>query len=146
MSLRTAPKLNALWRCCCACLLLAACSPWVPATAPPQLEHTPGPQYSITATKFEIDRFQLRYPASWRVVYLSTAEDRLHQVAFVAPDQSVVMVREVESADESGTGRSLLLENGVNLSVEVKAADDAPAAFSDQAEQLIASIQGSRID
>ena len=118
-------------------LFASACSSLVPATQPPQLQHTPGAFVTLSETHFDAGIFELDYPSTWRVVKLSSADAGYLKVAFVAPDQSTVTLTQVENADES----MVRLGNGVKLVVETNAADAAIASFFDSAEQLIRSIR-----
>ena len=126
-------------------LLLSGCAPIAPATAPPQLQHTPGRFYKITHTRFESDRFQLQYPANWRVVNASTADQEYLKVAFVAPDQSVVFVRETARPENSGGDETLILDE-IAIVVDVQPVEGAASDFAAQAAQIIASIQRPKRD
>lgn len=68
--------------------LLAACTPLVPATTPPQLAHTPGVFIRVTDEQFSADFFRVNYPQDWRVVKTSIASAAL-QVVFVSPDETM---------------------------------------------------------
>ena len=131
-----------LWRKCAALLLLlGACAPLIPATTPPQLQHTPGAFVSITATRFDAGLYRLDYPSAWRVVKSSTADTPLLQIVFVAPDQSSVtltQIANIASAEHEGV---LTLDNGIVLAVHIQTAQDDALGFASQAEQLIASIR-----
>lgn len=133
--------LRTLWRVLALVLLLGACSPLAPATTPAQLQHTPGPYFTITESQFDAGRFRLAYPSTWRVVLLSPANAPLAQVVFVAPDQSAVRITQVESAPASADENQMQLKGGVVLQVNVEAADGAAESFATQAARLIASIQ-----
>ena len=76
-------------------LLLSSCGPIVPATAPAQLDHTPGPPIVVTDRTVRTRDYRLRYPSGWRVV---TGEARLlPTVVLVAPDE-VTTIRFVVGA------------------------------------------------
>ena len=122
-------------------LLLSACSSLVPATTPAQLQHTPGPFFTISETQFDAGLFRLRYPSTWRVVLLSPANAPLIRVVFVAPDQSTVGLTQVETQAASAAESLLQLADGVALRVEIQAAEGATESFALQAEKLISSIQ-----
>lgn len=122
-------------------LLLGACSPLAPATTPAQLQHTPGPFFSITETRFDAGLFRLEFPPSWRVVHLSPATAPLVRVVFVSPDQSTVSISQVHAADTSGEESLLQLGGGVTLRIEIEAADGAAQSFFSQADNLIHSIR-----
>lgn len=69
---------------------LAACSPLVPATTPPQLQHTPGAFITITDDRFDGGAFALTVPDGWRVVKTSPAAAPLEAV-FVSPDEAMTI-------------------------------------------------------
>lgn len=122
-------------------LLLSACSPLAPATTPAQLQHTPGPFFNITETRFDAGLFRLEYPSTWRVVLLSPADAPLIQVVFVAPDHSTVSIAQVLSTDASADDSLLHLDDGVTLRVVIAAAEGAAQSFFSRAENLIKSIR-----
>jgi len=70
--------------------LLSACAPLIPATTPPQLQHTPGAFVSLDDEIFDAGVFQVDYPDGWRVVKISVAAAPL-QVVFVSPDESMTL-------------------------------------------------------
>lgn len=119
-------------------LCASACSPLAPAATPPQLRHTPGAFVTVSETRFDAGIFRLDYPSTWRVVKLSTAESNYLRVAFVAPDQSVVTLTQVEDADEN----LIRLENGIALIVGIDASGSPSNSFSTAAERLVNSIRG----
>lgn len=126
------------WRLTLFTLLLSACAPAIPATAPPQLEHTPGAFVVVTDRRFDAGLFRLDYPTSWRIVKTSiAAADRL-QVVFVAPDTSTITLTQVDSADDEQT---VSLDNGIILQVRIQPADNRAASFAPIAQKLIASIR-----
>ena len=125
-------------------LLASACSSLLPATVPPQLQHTPGAFVRLSETQFDAGFFRLDYPSTWRVVKLNTADNARLQVAFVAPDQSTVMLTQVDDARENAYESMLSLENGISLAVQIKASQDVAASFPKQAELLVASIRSER--
>ena len=124
-------------------LVLAGCAPIVPATTPPQLEHTPGAVVIVTENSFDAGVFQVDYPQSWRVVKTSIAASPLIQVVFVAPDKSAIILSQSESVgDSSGEDEQFItLDNGVIIQVLVTASDDADDNFDALAEHLISSIR-----
>ncbi len=128
-----------------ALLVLGACAPLVPATTPPQLEHTPGAFVIVTDSTFDAGRFIVDYPSSWRVVKSSIAEAEFVQVVFVAPDESTVTLTELANLPDtpSDDEQFITLDNDVVVQVIVGLSDDVGAHFDDLAEQLIASIRSS---
>ena len=122
---------------CLLIALLCACAPWMPATAPPQLQQTPGAFITITDTRLIAPAFQLEYPASWRVVKTSPADAPRLQIVFADAAGSTLTLSEIDSgaADETG---ALRLENGVALALDVRALG---SRFAELAGDVIASIR-----
>ena len=120
---------------------LAACAPLAPATAPPQISHTPGAAVIVTDRTFDAGDFRLEYPPTWSVVKASPATERNLRVVFVAPDGGSVWLSQIESL-EAPADEHLILPNGVFLTLSIKAAEKPSARFAAQARQLIASIRG----
>jgi hypothetical protein len=71
-------------------LWIAACTPLIPATTPPQLEHTPGAFVSIDDDQFDAGFFRVDYPDGWRTVKTSVATAPL-EVVFASPDNSMTL-------------------------------------------------------
>jgi hypothetical protein len=71
-------------------IALTACQPLVPATTPPQLEHTPGAFVSVTDDSYDAGVFRVRYPEGWRVVKTSIAGAPM-EVVFVSPDEEMTI-------------------------------------------------------
>jgi hypothetical protein len=69
---------------------LAACQSPVPATTPPQLDHTPGAFVSVTDDVYNAGVFRVRYPEGWRVVKTSIAGAPM-EVVFVSPDDELTI-------------------------------------------------------
>lgn len=69
---------------------LSACRSLVPATTPPQLDHTPGIPITITEDTIITPDFSLNYPDGWRVVKTSIAGAPL-SFAFASPDDAIVI-------------------------------------------------------
>ena len=121
----------------CAWLCLAACSGVLPASAPPQLSHTPGPPVVVGAGSLDAGLFRLRFPPDWRVIKLNEASQPL-RMSFVAPDGGSVDIGLVgPEAPEAGI---LWLESGWGLWVETQTGADAAPHFERQAQALIDSI------
>lgn len=119
-------------------MLLSACAPIIPATAPPQLEHTPGAFAVVTDTRFDAGLFQVDYPKSWRVVKTSIAAADHLQVVFAAPDSGAVILTQTDSA---GDEPFVALDNGVILQIRIQPADSHAASFVSTAKKLIATIR-----
>ena len=126
-------------------LIIGACAPIVPATTPPQLEHTPGAFVVVTNETFDAGVFRVDYPQSWRVVKTSIASTPLIQVVFVTPDESSITLTQMEAVNDatSSDERFITLENDVIIQVLIKPSDDADDTLLDLADQLINSIRPS---
>ncbi len=70
--------------------LIAACTPLIPATTPPQLQHTPGAYVVIDERTLDAGIFQVTYPAGWHVVKNSIAAAPLSFV-LVSPDDKMTI-------------------------------------------------------
>lgn len=125
-----------------AALLLNACGPIVPATTPPQLQHTPGAFVTVTEARFDAGLFQVDYPKSWRVVKTSIAADRLLQVVFAAPQGSAVTLTQADvPSDDDAPEQFIRLDNGIIIRAQIQPAADPDAVFATAAQKLIASIR-----
>jgi hypothetical protein len=71
-------------------LWITACTPLIPATTPPQLEHTPGAFVGIDDDYFDAGFFRVDYPDGWRTVKTSVATAPL-EVVFASPDNSMTI-------------------------------------------------------
>ena len=119
-------------------VLLSACAPIVPATAPPQLEHTPGAFAVVTDAFFDAGRFRVDYPKSWRVVKTSIAADDHLQVVFAAPDGGAVTLTE---ADSAGDEPFVALDHGIILQIRIQPGGGDASAFVSAAKKLAGSIR-----
>lgn len=70
-------------------LFTSACQSIVPATSPLQLEFTPSPAITITASSIEGEWFRLDYPDNWRVI-TNVASEPLHLI-LVSPDDLLII-------------------------------------------------------
>ncbi len=124
-------------------LVIGACAPIVPATTPPQLEHTPGAFVIVTNETFDAGVFRVDYPQSWRVVKTSIASTPLIQVVFVTPDESSITLTQMDAVSDTvkDDERIITLENDVIIQVLIKLSDDEDDTFLDYADQLIDSIR-----
>ncbi len=124
-------------------LMIGGCAPIVPATTPPQLEHTPGAFVVVTNETFDAGVFRVDYPHSWRVVKTSIASTPLIQVVFVTPDESSITLTQMDTVSDTTNDdeRFITLENDVMIQVLIKASDDAEDTFLVYADQLINSIR-----
>ena len=124
-------------------LLLGACAPIIPATTPPQFQHTPGTFVIVTDNTFDAGVFRVNYPPSWRVVKTSIASTDLVQVVFVAPDKSSITLTQTDIIGESISDdeRFVTLENDIIIQVITTPSEDVGNTFNDLANQLIDSIR-----
>ena len=127
------------------CLSIGACAPIVPATTPPQLEHTPGAFVVVTNDTFDAGIFRVDYPQSWRVVKTSIASTEWIQVVFVSPDESSITLTQMETVSNSTSDneRFITLDDGTILQVLIAPSKDADDTFTQRADQLIASIRSN---
>lgn len=96
-------------------LWVAACSPLVPATTPPQLFFTPGPALQFDGEQVVLGDFTLPIPAGWQLIKTSTAEEAL-RVVLASPDETLLITASlapirVLPTDEAG--RALLFQETV---------------------------------
>lgn len=126
-------------------MLLSACTPLVPATTPPQLQHTPAAFIVVTDTTLDAGMFTVDYPASWRIVKSSIAASDRVQVVFVTADDSTVTLTEVETVADSPSPdeQFITLANDVVVQVIVKPSEQVDEHFDDLTAQLIASIRAT---
>ena len=130
--------------CCLSLLflavLLAGCSPLVPAADRPNLSHTPGAFVVLSDGRLDARIFKLEYPPSWRVVKASPAVEARLRITLVAPDGGIVSLAQLRS-DADSTARILRLDNGILLSVLIEPGREPAASFTASAEGIIASIR-----
>ncbi|MGJ3237426.1 MAG: hypothetical protein ACFE0Q_01845 [Anaerolineae bacterium] len=69
--------------------LLVACQSLIPATTPPQLQHTAGAPLTITDTHIDANWFSVDYPDGWRVVTGVAIEPI--SLVLVAPDDTFII-------------------------------------------------------
>ena len=119
---------------------LAACASLVPATAPPQIKHTPGAYVVVNDGHFDAGYFRLDYPSDWRVAKESPADAEHLRIIFVAPDGGTVSLMQL-GADASPDDQHRTLQNGVVIEVAFDPAEEAPEAFATQTRQLVSSIR-----
>lgn len=70
-----------------AALLIVGC---VPATVPPQLDHTPGPPLTVTDDRVQTAAFTVTRPDGWRVVTGEAAAPP--SVILIAPDDTALVM------------------------------------------------------
>ena len=124
-------------------LCCAACSSLLPAATPPQLRREPADFISLSETRFDAGAFTLDYPSSWRVVKLNSADAPLLRLAFVAPDESALLLTQLGESDPAPqNGGIVRLAPDRALHYALTASDDAAESFMPHARRIIASIRG----
>ncbi|MEM6281327.1 MAG: hypothetical protein AAF787_03965 [Chloroflexota bacterium] len=94
-------------------LLLAAC---IPATAPPQLEYTPGPPVVVTDGRIQTAAFSVERPDGWRVI--TSAADAPLTLILVAPDDAALIVLATDGIGEPPRPTSIDPEDTLRDSTE----------------------------
>ncbi len=122
------------------CGLLAACAPLWPATAPPQLTHTPGAFVEISAGYFDAGSFQFNYPASWRLIKLDPAEAPNRHIVLLATDGSQLSLRVVDEKN-AGDGRFIALATGNFLLATSDTAPEASPIVAAEFRRILQSIR-----
>lgn len=124
----------------CFCAVLPACTPWLPAAAPPQLSHTPGAYIEIAPGHFQARDFQFNYPSSWRLIKESAAKADAMHIILRAPKGGELSMRVVES-QTSEDGRFIPLAKGKFLLISVDASIDSSPDLFAEIEQIVRSIR-----
>ena len=124
----------------CICAALTACSPLLPAAAPPQLTHTPGAYIEISRGKFKAESFQFDYPPTWRLVKQATANPNGMHIILHAPGGGELSMRVVET-EAGADGPFIPLAKGNLLMLSVDATTDGSAKLATEIEQIISSIR-----
>lgn len=135
----TRPQATILAICCF--LALAACSPLLPAVAPPQLTHTPGAYVEIAQGHFKAESFRFEYPPSWRLVKQAATSADGMRITLRAPGGGGLSMRVVETG-AAEDGRFIPLARGKSLVLEVDASSDPSPKLASEIEQVIGSIRG----
>ncbi|MEO1644801.1 MAG: hypothetical protein AAFR67_06415 [Chloroflexota bacterium] len=122
-------------------LLLTACGSLVPATTPPQLEHTPGVPISITDERITTPGFTVDYPDGWRVIKTSIAEAPLEFV-FASPDgEMIITLSTTGCPDQQATPMPEGIANCVgDIYLVGQSERDNMAQLRDIVDEVVASI------
>lgn len=132
-------------------LCAAACGPIVPATTPPQLNHTPGAPVIVTWDTYTASEFSAHYPSGWTVI--TSPAFSTTWVVFTSPDEQAVIVLALDPNDTQvmppqESDRSLQresveipLNDGRTLTAVLAAPSDKGQVFRPVFEQMIASVQ-----
>lgn len=75
--------------------LAAGCTSPIPATTPPQLQHTMGAVVRLDDNFFYTETFTVRYPQGWRIVKLNPAIEPL-RLAMISPDDTLYIVLDMQ--------------------------------------------------
>jgi hypothetical protein len=125
---------------------LAACTPLIPATTPPQLEHTPGAFVTLDEDVFDGGVFTVTYPDGWRIVKTSVASAPL-EVVFAAPDNTMTIRISTAVIEAESTPEPALYERrehvvlSANLTVTVTG--QAPSAVQGRFDVLFDNFVAS---
>ncbi len=138
----------------CVALILAVlvgCAPIVPATTPPQLRYTPAPSVMIEEEWVRDEAFEMRYPASWRVVKVNTAPEPTRLV-FVSPSENddpqesqiaiTVSIAPIVPP-QAAQGRVILLEEVTLASGTVWLMSEAPQIRENELKSVITQMKDS---
>lgn len=122
------------------CGILTACSPLPPASAPPQLTHTPGAFVAIASGHFNAGSFQFDYPPSWRLVKQGAAKAQGLHIILRAPTGGELAIRVFENETDGG-GMFIPLATGNFLMATVDVSNDDSSDLAAEFEQIIRSIR-----
>ncbi len=78
-----------------ALLVSAGCASPIPATTPPQLQHTMGAVVRLDDNFFYAEMFTVRYPQGWRIVKLNPSVEPL-RLAMISPDDTLYIVLDTQ--------------------------------------------------
>lgn len=123
---------------------LTACQSIIPASTPPQLEHTPGAPITITESGIEGEWFALDYPDNWRVI-TNIAMEPLHLI-MVSPDDSfLIHVEDARNGCEREPIESELWEcisnENAQLSIWGEQISELEAEYDPIFEQVVNSVK-----
>ncbi|MEM9951903.1 MAG: hypothetical protein AAF846_09900 [Chloroflexota bacterium] len=106
----------------------------IPATTPPQLQHTPGAPLTITDNQIDADWFRLTYPDGWRVVTNIAIEPVA--LVLVSPDDALVIRLDticddviVSTSDDSQHMRSECFDDVILCPVVPRMSTSIPTPF-----------------
>ena len=129
-------------------LRIAGCTPLIPATTPPQLEHTPGAFVTVDDELFDAGSFRVDYPDGWRIVKSSIASAPL-EVVFASPGNSMTIhIIEGDTLFPEATPDPTIYErwewlnltSNLTLTVIGESPIEAQAEFDALFDRVIASI------
>lgn len=76
-------------------LLAVGCSSPIPATTPPQIQHTMGAIVRVDDNFFHAPEFTVRYPQGWRIVKLNPDIEPL-RLAMISPDNTLYIIMDTQ--------------------------------------------------
>jgi hypothetical protein len=126
--------------------VLTACQSPIPATTPPQLQHTPGEFISLTADSYDAGVFRVRYPDGWRVVKTNIAAAPM-DVVFVSPDDALTIRLSEAAFDPPDTDDNTFIRfeqhtlNGLTLYAYAEAPRSRRAELQLLFRRVLASVR-----
>ncbi len=119
---------------------MSACSSLPPASAPPQLRHTPGAYVEIAAGHFKADDFQFDYPSSWRLIKPGAADADGIKITLRAPGGGELSMRVVDEKNDLDAV-FIPLAKGNFLMATVNASTDASDNLAAEIEAIVRSVR-----
>ena len=130
-----------------ALLWIAACTPLIPATTPPQLEYTPGAFVTVDDDHFDAGIFRVDYPDGWRIVKTSVATAPL-EVVFASPDNSMtIRIIEGDIPIPDSTSDQAIYERqeqfGLSANVTLTVIGQAPIESRAELDEIFDTVRAS---
>ena len=119
---------------------MTACSHLPPATAPPQLTHTPGAFVKVAGGHFNAGNFQFDYPESWKLIKSSAAATTGMQIILRAPTGGELSLQVVET-NRAAEGFFIPLAKGNYLLATIHTTEDSSSTVAPEFERIIRSIR-----
>lgn len=132
-------------------LWIAACTPLVPATTPPQLEYTPGAFVTLDDEVFNGGSFRVNYPDGWRVIKISIAAAPL-EVIFASPDDTMLIhlsetpLPETETPPDTATRHDSIMVDTTVIYMSGQTPRNQAAAFDRLYERVRDSVRPAAPD
>ncbi len=141
-------KIGLEWPFKSLCVLLLCITACVPATVPPQLDHTPGPAVRLSDQVYESDIFRVNYPPGWRVITSAATSDTAVILAAPAGDALLIVGPDLTEApppaDYTGSLRSersdIALGTGQTITVILNAAAENWATYRPLLDAVAESV------
>jgi hypothetical protein len=113
-------------------LVLVACTPLLPATTPPQLQHTPGVMVVVAQDTITVGELRVNVPPRWRIVKSSLAAAPL-AVVLVAPDEqttiTVSLATPIATPAAANITVTQVLADGAMVTISGQYAPEAETVF-----------------